>query len=196
MKLIIVRHGETVENANRTFQGHRHGTLSNEGIEQTKKLAERLRNERIDVIFSSDLKRAKDTTHEIARFHDAPIHYSDELRERGFGIFEGKPRQEYYNHVNESKYSRTEHRPQGGESFADLRIRAQSFLDRLYEKYRGKTVLVVSHGGFIKMVLGILLKKPIDEAIRINQENTCVNIIQVEENSEHKAHIINCIKHL
>lgn len=69
MKLIIVRHGETEENASEIIQGHSLGKLSKKGIEQSKKLALRLKGEKIDMIFSSDLERAKDTIKEVARFH-------------------------------------------------------------------------------------------------------------------------------
>ena len=69
MKLIITRHGETIENAKRICQGHLGGNLSKKGKLQAKKLAERLKNEKLDVIYSSDLKRTKDTTKEIKKYH-------------------------------------------------------------------------------------------------------------------------------
>ena len=61
MKLIIVRHGETVGNATEIIEGHLPGKLSQKGIEQAKKLASRLKDEPIDHIFCSDLTRAIET---------------------------------------------------------------------------------------------------------------------------------------
>ena len=112
--------------------------------------------EKIDAIFSSDLKRAKDTTHEIVKFHNIPIHYTVEIRERKMGIFEGKHEEEFFRTVDESKLPRTQYKPEGGESFVEVKKRAQDFINKLFKNYKGKTVLVVSHGGFIKMMLGIL----------------------------------------
>ena len=74
MKLIFVRHGETIENQNHTIQGQTPGQLSEEGKEQARLVAERLKEVKIDKIFTSDLARAKDTAKEIAKFHqDIPF---------------------------------------------------------------------------------------------------------------------------
>ncbi|GBE19836.1 glucosyl-3-phosphoglycerate phosphatase [archaeon BMS3Abin17] len=72
MKLILVRHGETEENKRREIMGQKQGTLSSLGIEQAKKVAQRLKDEKIDYIFSSDLARASDTAKEIHKFHQNP----------------------------------------------------------------------------------------------------------------------------
>ena len=67
MKLIIARHGETEENKKGILQGHLPGKLTELGIEQSKKLALRLKNEKIDAIYSSDLARASNTAKEIIK---------------------------------------------------------------------------------------------------------------------------------
>jgi len=82
MKLILTRHGETIENQKGIMQGHLPGHLSKQGVEQAKKLALRLKHNEIDAIYSSDLKRAADTAKEIARYHKKiPINFVQELRE-------------------------------------------------------------------------------------------------------------------
>ncbi len=196
MKLIIARHGETEENVKKIIQGQKYGKLTNKGIEQAKKLAQRLKNEKIDVIFSSDLQRAKDTTKEIAKFHKVPIYYVPELRERAQGIFEGEAYEELYKARKESGISRVEFRPEGGENYIDIKKRAEKFLNEVFDKYKGKTVLLISHGGLIAILLAILLKKPIETFSPAQYHNAGVNIIEVGEGSEHKVHVINCIKHL
>ena len=65
MKLILTRHGETVDNIKGILQGQNPGKLSENGIQQAKQLALRLKNENIDAIYSSDLARAADTAKEI-----------------------------------------------------------------------------------------------------------------------------------
>jgi broad specificity phosphatase PhoE len=80
MKIIMVRHGETVENTKHIIMGHRHGTLSRKGRAQARAVARKLRNQRIDVIFSSDLGRARETAKQIARYHRVPVVYTKALR--------------------------------------------------------------------------------------------------------------------
>ena len=65
MRLILTRHGKTVENMNDIMQGWLPGELSEEGKEQAKHVAERLKDRKIDVAYSSDLKRCVDTAKEI-----------------------------------------------------------------------------------------------------------------------------------
>lgn len=196
MRLIIVRHGETEENVKEIMMGQSLGKLTQKGKGQAKKAALRLKNEKIDIIFSSDLPRAEYTAKEVVKFHKVPIHYTPELREKGAGIFEGRPVEELYEASNKSGLPKTQFKPEGGESFVDVKKRAQKFLDKLFKNYKNKTILISSHGGCIKMLLGILLKKPIEEARKLDQANACVNIIEIREDYEHKAQIINCIKHL
>ena len=83
MKIIITRHGETIENQEGIIQGHLPGTLSSKGLEQAEKLAERLKKEKLDYIFSSDLARSADTTKIISRYHkEVPVEFRRELKEK------------------------------------------------------------------------------------------------------------------
>lgn len=197
--MIIVRHAETDEALKGIVQGHQHGKLTENGKEQAKKLALRLKSEKIDVIFSSDLRRARNTTEELAKFHKVPVHYTPELRERCCGIFEGRSREEFYKAEKESSLSVPEFKPDSGESFVELRKRAQKFLNTMlenYEYYKGKSILVSSHGGWIKMLFSIILKKSIEEALEVAQKNTCVNIVVVDKNLNGRLIMLNDVGHL
>jgi probable phosphoglycerate mutase len=196
MRLIIARHGETLDNIRGVYQGHTHGKLSDKGLEQARKLALRLKDEKMDVVFSSDLGRARETTEEILKFHDVPVHYTKDLRERGLGIFEGKPKEEFKNILKEAGSMKYDYRPEGGETFHDIRERVEGFLESIIEKYMGKSVLVVSHKISINILIGSLFKKSPEEAIGMEQYNAAVNIIEVRDDKQHKAHVVNCIKHL
>lgn len=193
----MVRHGETEENVAEIIQGQIHGRLTKRGLEQVRKLALRLKDEEIDVIFSSDLLRAKITALEIAKYHkQTPLYYSADFRERSYGVFEGKPVR-YYLKVREAKGgSRESFVPEGGESFVQVMERANKVLNKIFKDYKGRCVLVVAHGGFNKALLGVLLKLPPSEAINLEQANACINIIQVADNAQHKVHVINSIEHL
>ncbi len=84
-KIILVRHGESIANAKGISQGNRNKwmdtSLTKKGKEQAKKLAERLKEEKIEVIYSSDLKRAKETAEEINKFHNLKIKFDKRLRD-------------------------------------------------------------------------------------------------------------------
>ena len=140
MKLILTRHGKTGGNANGIIQDQLAGDLTEEGIRQAQKLAERLHSEKIDYIYSSDAVRAADTAKEIAKLHPtAPISFIPDLRERHFGEFIGMKKEElsvdaiYLN-------------PKEGESLQQVYIRVKNFLVEVLAKHGGETVLFVGHG--------------------------------------------------
>lgn len=195
MIVTIVRHGETVENNNDTIQGQKPGRLSKKGMLQGQSLAEELKNHQFDVILSTDLTRGLDTARIIARYHNVSLITEILLRERSFGIFEGTSREKFY--YNErllaDPYS---HRPEKGESFVDLFNRAKVFIDKIVKEYRGKSLLVVTHGDFIRMCLGVFQGLTVKQACRIKQSNTCINILRLNKFSEWHAVRLNDISHL
>lgn len=90
MKLILSRHGETLENQQHILQGQLPGTLSPLGIAQAERLAEMLQEETIDNIVSSDLARSYNTAVTVARKHGLTPHQTPLLREMDWGIYTGK----------------------------------------------------------------------------------------------------------
>lgn len=198
MRLVIARHGETEENLRKIIQGHLPGKLSKKGIAQAKKLAKRLSGEKFDVIFSSDLKRARDTAEEITKFHKkTPLYFLKELRERNWGVFQGKKRKEYREYFNScSKKDILRAKPKKGESYGDARKRALNFYSRLLREYPGKNVLVISHGMWMRIFLGIIMNLPLEDIFSMHLGNTAVNIIEIDKKSRHNIISFNCTKHL
>lgn len=188
MKLILTRHGETIENEKGILQGHLNGKLNSLGILQAKKLGFRLKNEKIDAIYSSDLTRAFDTAREIAKYHPGiNIELCKELRERNNGDFEGK-------HKDLVDWNNP---PKNIEAPEDMRARAMKMLDLAYKKYPAGTVVFVAHGMINNVLLTILLKKPLEERLKLEkQHNTAVNIFEIKEDKNHVVNLLNCIKHL
>lgn len=188
MRLILTRHGETEENKKGIHQGHLPGTLSKEGIKQAKLLAKRLKKEKIDVIYSSDLKRAKDTTKEIIKFHKStPVHYTKHLREGFTGKFQGM----YSKDIDWSN------KPKDAETRQDIVDRVKKLLDKVYQKHKNKTVLFVSHGGPYNGLLTIIFNRPAKELATIARpKNTSICIFKILQDKAHKVHCLNCIKHL
>lgn len=178
------------------IQGHLPGKLSADGIEQAKKVAFRLKDEKIDAIFSSDLARASDTAKEIAKYHpDTPIKFVKDLRERNLGEFQGKKKSDLGWDVKD--YKATSLEPKKGETLENLYLRAESFLHKIISKYHKDTVLLVGHNGINKALIAVITGKKHEEIQSIdNQHNTSVNIFEIDESKNHKLLSFNCIKHL
>jgi broad specificity phosphatase PhoE len=195
MKLILVRHGEAENNVSVVAGGQLEYKLTENGIEQAKKLAERLKDEKIAIVFSSPLSRAKDTAKEIVKLHPkVKIVYDNRLKEMNFGELEGKSTNLFHAAAEEFKGPLEEFRVKGGESYKELIGRVKSFIKGL-EKYHGKTVLVVSHGRTIRAILHVLLSKPLEGIMKEKFYNTSVTILELKEG---KFGVIeyNCAKHL
>ena len=92
-----------------------------------------------------------------------------------------------------------EYNPEGAESFSEMKERAQRFLDELYVRHNvieNHTILISSHGGFIKMLLANLLNKSMEEMLQTDQANACINIIEVGTNLKGTVQVLNSIEHL
>lgn len=200
MRLIITRHGETNENALGIAQGHYQGTLSEKGKEQAKKLAERLKNEKIDVIYSSDLIRAEETADEVTKQHPEAKRISTrELREVSFGIYEGKPLTvltEPWLDVKK-KFYRGQFTFEHGEAVDAVVARLTTFLDTCLHQHRHETVLLVCHGTMLGILLTIVMgKKPSDAADFERFENTSVTVFDIDETKNHTLLLLNSSDHL
>ena len=198
MKIILVRHGQTFENVNGIMQGQSKdlGQLTPLGFEQAAKLAERLTDWDIDVIFASDLTRATRTAEVVAKFHDVPFYVTSDLRERNYGALTGCLKEKLFEEIDSAGLTEVSMRPTDGENYHDVRVRGQKFLDRMLEEYPDKTVLMVAHGGYNRAFLSAALEVPLDEMFGISQGNTCVNIIEFDENGVGKEVLIDCTAHL
>ncbi len=186
MKLIIVRHGETEGNKAGILEGSE-GKLSKEGLKQINKLALRLKNEKIEIIFSSPYPRAKKTALVIAKYHkEIKINFIDELKEMYHGSYSGKK-------TNEVDW---ENMPSDVESRKNLYKRAKKLLSQVYKKYKDKTVLLVGHNAINKSLIRVILNLDSEDKTKIPQFNTCVSIFEISKNNKNKVHLMNCIKHL
>ncbi len=197
MLLVIVRHGETDANISRVLQGHLDSELSLRGILQVKKLAERLEEKKFDQIFCSDLIRARQTAAAILQGRNTPIVYRSELRERSYGVYQGQPLEKFEEALKNSGQSREEFCPEKGESYLDVEKRVATFLDEIFATHESQSVLLVAHGGTNRVILKQLLQKSFSEVFRIEQNNTCINEIDIAVSSKTiVAQTLNCTAHL
>jgi 2,3-bisphosphoglycerate-dependent phosphoglycerate mutase len=89
VEILLIRHGETAWNAERRLQGQLDIPLNPHGLRQAQALADALRHEALDALFSSDLQRARQTAQAIGDAHGLPLQAQPDLRERCYGGFEG-----------------------------------------------------------------------------------------------------------
>lgn len=182
--LLLVRHGETAWNAEHRIQGHLDIPLSPHGIRQAAQLAERLANEPIDAIYSSQLARAWLTAEAVAGRTGATLTAEARLCERCFGIFEGLTLDEIATRHPERFRQWRERDPrwaiEGGESGQQLIDRVLAALHEIVERHRGATVLVVSHGGVLDVVYRLARRLPWNAPREHQMLNASINRLRAE----------------
>ncbi len=149
MELILVRHGETEWNRLNRCQGSSDIPLNETGRGQARKLAENLKNENFDAIFSSGLKRASETAGEIARHHTLEVGVNEGFREMDQGDFEGVEfsviREKHADKLKMWTESPENFRMPGGESLTEVQQRAMWAVTGIQEEWKNSRVVVVSH---------------------------------------------------
>lgn len=163
--IYIVRHGETEFNVANIMQGHTDAPLTEIGIKQAKDLGEVFKDINFNVVFSSDLLRARRTAEFILAERNLAINTSHILRERNYGKYDGGPLGVYREENKEifekmKNMHRLERRKinvaSGVESDEEMYNRLIPFLKELAVAHADKTVLVTTHGGIIRVLLSYL----------------------------------------
>lgn len=194
MRLIITRHGETEENKAGILQGHIPGTLSELGIGQAKRLAERLKDEKIDYIYSSDLARASDTAKEIIQYHPkAKFELTQELRERDLGRFSDKSKEEIGFDKKTQIVAILDDDP-SMESIQDIQNRASRFIKRIIVEHPNNTVLLIGHAGINRNIIAMLEGREFNDTPVLH--NTSITIFQIDQDGKATTEISNDTSHL
>ncbi|TGM98517.1 histidine phosphatase family protein [Leptospira dzoumogneensis] len=160
--IFLIRHGETEWNKERRLQGQIDTPLSEFGKEQASKLAEKLKNKGIGLIFSSDLKRAKETSEQISHQLGIKIVYHPGLREIHLGEAQGILESELSNIFGEKSYfswksqdrSHDQFRFPGGESKSEAELRIIDTILYLLKMYGEKKIAICSHGFVLSRFYG------------------------------------------
>ena len=173
-EIILIRHGETEWNSQQRMQGHSNSDLSSVGQAQIQALGQWMKIVPFDQIYSSDSLRAKQTAEAITQFSGHELKIDLRLREKNLGVFEGLTSEEARERHPEvfrlfktagSKYVIDE-----GESTQQLQDRALEIVEEIRIKHPEERVLLVTHGGFIRVVmkhsLGLSLETPTRFLIR------------------------------
>src|SRR5512132_797980 len=151
-ELLLVRHGETDWNRERRFQGHADPPLNDKGREQANALAQELSAEGIELVYTSDLARARETAEIVGARLGANVLLLRELREIDVGEWQGLTWPEIERRYPEGVRSWHErgHGWEAGETYDELGERVVAALRRIAAEHPEQRVLVVGHGGTIR----------------------------------------------
>lgn len=151
MKIYVVRHGQTDYNINGLFQGRKDIPLNSVGIKQAEETAQKFKNIPVDIILVSPLTRAKETAKYISNVTGIKPVIEQDLIERNFGDMEGKPNREDCNIKMLLDYEKN-YNICNVEPIQSLFERVSDCLDKIIDKYMGKNVVLVTHGGVAQAI--------------------------------------------
>jgi len=160
--IYLVRHAETIEenglrNTNETMQEiNEKEILSIEGEENSKKLSENHELQNIDIVWCSNYTRAKQTAKYIASKNKLKYNLDKRLCERQLGNIEDLAKfmnDKLTRDPSREQLAFPEFKTRGGESANDTSKRMNDFINEVLEKYNGKRIAIISHGGAIKFYL-------------------------------------------
>ena len=156
-RIIAIRHGETAWNIDTRIQGHLDIGLNTTGRWQAERVGAALADEPFAAIYSSDLQRARDTARSISQTTDIAVQTHIGLRERSFGLFEGKTFDEIASTWPQEAVRWQKRDPAyapegGGESLLDFRTRITRVVDALAAQHAGDQIVLVAHGGVMDVL--------------------------------------------
>ena len=155
-RIIAIRHGETAWNVGGRVQGHLDIDLNDKGRWQAQQAAQALAGEPIQALYASDLRRAHGTALSIASATGRTVQTDEGLRERCFGVFEGKTFAEVEAQWPDQAFSWRKRvpdfAPEGGESLLIFRERVLHTVYALAAQNTGNQIAIVSHGGVMDVL--------------------------------------------
>lgn len=179
-RVILVRHGETHWNREGRIQGyHSDSPLTDTGLVQARAVAARLAGEGIDALYSSDLGRTRQTVEPIAVATRIAAVVEPGVRERNYGIFEGRTFAEV-EQVFPDEFAKYRTRDpnysiQGGESAVQFRDRIIKALAGIAERHPGQRSVVVTHGGVVGSMYRVAMQMPLDAPRVYTTRNASLN---------------------
>lgn len=187
--IYLVRHGETDWNKEDRCQGHIDIELNDEGVKQAEFVAERLLCEEIHAVYCSNLKRAFRTAEIIAKRSNLVITKSEALNEINFGEWEGLTFEEMRKRpdYDYSAWRLTPHTAgfPGEGSLHNVQKRVMKYVDEIILQNTGKNILIVSHGGVIKLIVLGLLGIGLEVYNKFYITNTSVSILHVDKDKRY-----------
>lgn len=203
MKIYFIRHGETIWNTLKIFQGSSNSPLTEKGREQAKKLGEKLKDTEFSNFYSSPLGRTIETSKLIIGDRDIKIEFIDEFKEISVGRMEGVPREEFEREFpgqfhnfffNPKDYDPA---PYGGESFPQLIERVERGLKKITENHKkDDVVVVITHGMTLKAIFKVIKNISLEELGEVAvPKNTSLSIVDYTD-GKYNIDLFSDISHL
>ncbi len=179
-RIVAVRHGETAWNVDTRIQGQLDIGLNDTGRWQARQVSRALAQEPVHAIYASDLQRAWHTAQHIGESTGTPVQAEPGLRERRFGIFEGKT----FREVEAAWPDHAQHwrrrvpdwePPEGGESLLALRDRVRETVHRIAARHPGELVVMVAHGGVLDALYRVATGQSVDAPRTWELPNCAIN---------------------
>jgi len=178
-RLILIRHAQSEENLSGIVQGRGPGTpLTEKGRKQAEATAEKLKDVKIDVIYSSPKLRTMQTAEIINKYHDLEIIQDKNFVDRDFGVLIGTPNKrgnltEEQKEMHRKRKSVEDYRIPGGESFDDVKKRVNESLQKILKEHKDQTIVIVSHGNPIRTMVCVLLDLTITDSYNMKSSLNC-----------------------
>ena len=180
----LARHGQSDWNAAGRWQGHADRPLTALGLRQAADLAEELAGVPLDAVYSSDLRRARETAEAVAAPRGLQVSTVADLREVDVGSWSGLTRAEAMERfpVEFRRWTEGEHGWEDGETYERMAERVVGAVRRIAAGHAGESVLVVAHGGPIRAVHAVALGLDVSQHRRLQpvEPNARVSRIAVE----------------
>ena len=181
LRLYLIRHGEVEGAAGGRVFGRTDVALSETGIGQSRRLANKLARARLSAVYSSDLNRAIATAQPIAARHNLSVQINSAWREIDMGKWDGQSLTDIHQQDQELvkklfEHPETFHYP-GGESFLAFNARVQEAIKELVGTHPDEEIALVTHGGVTRAIIGTVLEMPMRTWLRLAQGYGCLNII-------------------
>ncbi len=201
MLIRLARHGESEGNFAGSLQGSRFDTpLSGRGRRQAEALAIRLAEEGIDAVWSSPMARARETAAIVAAPLGLSVSIDADLVEFDWGVWSGRPfdgvlEQEVSTMRARWRAGETDLAPEGGESPAGAALRAERFLARLRQT-GARAPLVVAHGRLNRILMTLLLGRPLGRMDEIRQRNGSLSTFEWDGNAPATPVVLDDVSHI
>ncbi len=199
-RVFMVRHGDTVLSAEDRFAGETDVELSEKGREEARRLAERLKGEKIAAVYASPLGRTVETARILAEPHHVEVQTCDGFREISHGHWEGMKRHEveekFPEEMVEWEKDPYTFAPVGGESGLAVTARALPALIDLVRRHPGENILIVSHKATIRLLLSSLLGfDPRRYRDNLDQKPAALNIVDFRNPTRARLTLFNDTSH-
>jgi len=175
-EIILIRHGETEWNSQQRMQGHSNSDLSEVGRGQIQALGELMKNVSFDHIYSSDSLRARQTAEAVTQYSGHTLQFDQRIREKNLGVFEGLTSTEAKERHPEIyrlfKTAGANYVIYEGESTQQLLERALEFIEEIRLRHPQERVVMVTHGGVVRVLMKHALGLSIDAPTRFIIKNT------------------------